>query len=46
MGWNDTVVVMVVKMNDGVEVVVVTAVVMLFLIHPAWFMFASWCHQN
>lgn len=33
--------------DDGVEVVVVAAVVVVFcLIHPDWFMLASWCQQN
>ena len=40
MGWNDS-------GDDGVEVVVVAAVVVVFfLIHPDWFMLASWCQQN
>ena len=26
--------------------VVAAVVVMLFLIHPDWFLFASWCQQN
>ena len=40
MGWNDS-------GDGGVEVVVVAAVVvMFFLIHPDWFMLASWCQQN